>query len=143
MEQRNRLVDAIRGVLILLVVVGHSKVDILHDIIYLFHMPLFFILSGFLLQEKRLATKDYFINKTAALLVPYGVYLLLDFLLTCRDCSIGSIVRMIYGGRSLSGAYWYMTCFLFTLFLFAFLLKYLSPKTVKRLILVGGGDSDN
>lgn len=138
MEGRNRLMDIIRGVLIVLVVVGHSKTDILHDIIFLFHMPLFFILSGFFLQKNKLATKDCLKNKMAALLVPYGVYLLIDFLLIRQDYSIGSITRMIYGGRSLSGVYWYITCFLFTLFLFAFLLKHLSQNTVKRLILVGG-----
>ena len=49
---RNKEIDCLRGILILFVVIGHSESGKLHDIIFLFHMPLFFILSGYLIQKK-------------------------------------------------------------------------------------------
>lgn len=43
MEKGNRLqsVDIAKGILIILVVVAHAQTDIVHDIIFMFHMPLF------------------------------------------------------------------------------------------------------
>lgn len=46
MQERKDYVDLYRGILIILVVLGHYKGDLLHDVIFLFHMPLFFMLSG-------------------------------------------------------------------------------------------------
>lgn len=48
---RNDKVDILRGLLIILVVMGHFNNGIVHDIIFLFHMPLFFVLSGYLLKR--------------------------------------------------------------------------------------------
>ena len=87
MEYRDRRYDCLRGILILLVVIGHSRIDTLHDIIFLFHMPLFFILSGFFLQKEKVISRLYLKNKTVTLLVPYFIYLLLDLLFVRRDCS--------------------------------------------------------
>ena len=52
MEKSNRTqsVDIAKGILIILVVVAHAQTDIVHDIIFMFHMPLFFVISGFLMK---------------------------------------------------------------------------------------------
>ena len=50
---RNKIIDVFRGILILMVVLGHSGCTSLHDIVFLFHMPLFFVLSGFLIKKDR------------------------------------------------------------------------------------------
>lgn len=138
MEYRDRRYDCLRGILILLVVIGHSRTDTLHDIIFLFHMPLFFILSGFFLQKEKLISRLYLKNKTVTLFVPYFVYLLLDLLFVRRDCSFNSVTRALWGGRAVTGVYWYITCFLFTLLAFGFLLKHFKENTIKRVILIGG-----
>ena len=136
--ERDSNIDILRGLLIFLVVLGHSKADILHEIIFLFHMPLFFILSGYFLQKEKLLAKRYLTNKAITLLIPYSIYLLLDLLLIRRDYSTGSLVRIVYGGRSISGVYWYITCFLFALVIFSFYQKYFSDIVAKCLILSGG-----
>ena len=46
-RRRDPVVDVIRGIGILLVVVGHSGTNFWR-FIYLFHMPLFIMLSGYL-----------------------------------------------------------------------------------------------
>lgn len=107
--------DIIRGILIVFVVIGHSGEGVLHDIIFLFHMPLFFVLSGFLLEGDRAKEKEYLTYKAKRLLIPYVGYLLVDFLLVRRDYSMNSLIHAFYGGRACSGVYWYITCFLFTL----------------------------
>lgn len=138
MQERKRQVDLCRGILIILVVFGHYQGDLLHDIIFLFHMPLFFMLSGFLLNCDKLTSFQYLKTRSISLLIPYAVYLLLDWLVIRRDYSVRSIARLIWGGRALSGTYWYITCFIAALFLFSFLLRCFSDKTVKCLTILGG-----
>lgn len=53
--ERNKQVDIIRGVAILLVVLEHAlgtSDNFFAKIILSFHMPVFFILSGYLAHEK-------------------------------------------------------------------------------------------
>lgn len=61
---RNRSIDAIKGILIFLVVIGHvlpGSLDenVIRYVIYSFHMPAFFFVSGYLLDMKRLAGQNY------------------------------------------------------------------------------------
>ena len=128
--------DIIRGIIIVFAVIGHSGECVLHDIIFLFHMPLFFVFSGFLLEGNR--GKEYLTYKAKRLLIPYVGYLLVDFLLVRRDYSMNSLIHAFYGGRAFSGVYWYITCFLLTLAIFSLLLKLYPDKKVKRFILIGG-----
>lgn len=128
--------DIIRGIIIVFAVIGHSGESVLHDIIFLFHMPLFFVFPGFLLEGNR--GKEYLTYKAKRLLIPYVGYLLVDFLLVRRDYSMNSLIHAFYGGRAFSGVYWYITCFLFTLAIFSLLLKLYPDKKVKRFILIGG-----
>lgn len=141
MKLRSQNIDILRGLLIILVVIGHFNNGIAHDIIFLFHMPLFFIISGYLLKREHLTEKNYILNKSKSLMIPYAVYLLIDLFIVRRDCSMNSIVHALWGGRAVQGVYWYVTCFLFTLFLLSIMIKYLSDATVKALILMGGGYS--
>lgn len=58
-KQRLYYLDALKGVLIILVILGHSiqfqikdyQHDVLFRVIYSFHMPLFFLISGFLAHK--------------------------------------------------------------------------------------------
>ena len=63
MDEKNRIayIDVAKGIGIILVVCGHvigegeksfKYSNILHDYIYSFHMALFFIISGILLEKK-------------------------------------------------------------------------------------------
>lgn len=61
---RNRSVDAVKGILIFLVVIGHVLLgtldeNIIRYTIYSFHMPAFFFVSGYLLDMERLAGQGY------------------------------------------------------------------------------------
>ena len=57
MKQRVEYIDRLKGFAILCVVIGHFTLwaigrlnDPLHDFVYLYHMPLFFFLSGIVIS---------------------------------------------------------------------------------------------
>lgn len=76
-------IDIARGFGILLVVLGHSDLALvspyLHQLVYAFHVPLFFFLSGFFLELA--TTFGAFLKKRfRAILQPYFVTILLIYL---------------------------------------------------------------
>lgn len=81
MTRRNATIDIARGLGIILVVLGHNWIvlherDELFRVIYSFHLPLFFFLSGLFLKDSaRLG--DFALSRADALLKPYAVVLVL------------------------------------------------------------------
>lgn len=140
MEKNNRTlsVDIAKGILIILVVVAHAQTDIVHDIIFMFHMPLFFMISGFLMGREKLLKTGYVSGKIKHLMIPYIIYLVLDMVLIRKTLSVHDWIYALWGGRAVTGVYWYITCFIFTIFMLTILLRKFSDRIVKGLILVGG-----
>ena len=55
-RKRNVSLDIAKAICIILMVAGHSGVPkYIHDVIYLLHMPAFFLISGMLLSDKYLS----------------------------------------------------------------------------------------
>lgn len=89
MPKRIREIDALKGLAITLVVLGHviafSNLETysssyLFNIIYTFHMPLFMALSGFLVYGRfGPDVKTWLTKKTNALIIPYVVFTLVYF----------------------------------------------------------------
>ena len=100
--KRELWVDMARGIGIILVFLGHSTGNPLCWFIYGFHMPLFFILSGYLFKQEKLGI--YTVKLVRRYLVPYLVF--------CFANSILRIPYMLVGEYTLSGiknvliAYW-------------------------------------
>lgn len=73
--KRDLNIDIMKALGIILVILGHTYYN--SNSIYLFHMPLFFILSGATLTY----TKKYSINKKLrSLIIPYFTFSILSFL---------------------------------------------------------------
>ena len=76
-KNRNLQIDIFRGCGIILMVCGHSEFPLTH-FVYLFHMAIFFILSGYLWNEKYSADiescKKYLIKKIHTLYFPYVAF---------------------------------------------------------------------
>lgn len=72
-EKRLEFVDYAKGIGIILVVLGHTRFPYARNIIYSFHMPLFFMLSGYLFQDKKLEVSflQYLIKKLKGLYLPF------------------------------------------------------------------------
>lgn len=52
MQQRDAALDILKGFGIIFVLVGHSMGGIVHNFIYSFHIPLFFLVSGYLYKQR-------------------------------------------------------------------------------------------
>lgn len=80
-KKRYETIDIARGIAIVLVVIGHYHTDdmpaylnVIHDIIYMFHMPLFLFVSGFLCVatwKPDLSYGQFISRKFRRLMVPY------------------------------------------------------------------------
>lgn len=88
MDQRDKSIDIAKCIGIIFVVWAHAECPI-HREINMFHMPLFFYLSGILYRDI-LPIKDIVIKKTKTLIIPYIV-----LFLTCE--SIFLILSYITG----------------------------------------------
>lgn len=111
-QGRLRIVDAVKGIAIILMVLGHTEQGALHrqlwagnvvrgvsfsnDFIYTFHMPAFFFVSGLFLagSVERRGKWPFILEKARTLLYPYVLWALLSFItdpLTLRFRSAGAL----------------------------------------------------
>ena len=79
----NAYISAAKGIIIILMVIGHSGAPIpLQNSIYLFHMPCFFLISGYLFKEKYLNdAKQFIYKKVKGLYYPFVKWSLIFLLL--------------------------------------------------------------
>ena len=75
--QRNQAIDIMKGIAILCVMVDHTywAPDWLTAIIYSFHIPLFFIISGYFakVSEDGVSFRAYLQKNCRQLLLPYAI----------------------------------------------------------------------
>ncbi len=78
-KKRVEYFDISRGIAMIAVIIGHSLMTyssgFLHSVIYAFHMPIFFIISGYFYRERTI--KGTLKNGTKKLLLPYAVTILI------------------------------------------------------------------
>lgn len=79
--ERFKFLDIARGIAICLVVIGHSGTPF-RNFIYLFHIPLFFFISGSLFEDKHTRNiKRFIIKKITSLYFPFLFYEVLFLIL--------------------------------------------------------------
>ena len=77
MEKQNNIVTLTKAIGIILMVIGHAlpKGYVAWEVIYTFHMPLFFIMSGYCFKEKYLDdAKSFVVRKIKGIYVPFVVF---------------------------------------------------------------------
>lgn len=105
---RDQTIDIIKGIGIILMVVGHSGApDYVHDFIYTFHMPLFFIASGWFFSERSLDdVRGFAVRKIKGIYLPYWKWCIIFLLLHNVFYSIG-VINSAYGAYNGSVSHWY------------------------------------
>lgn len=87
-EKREPWIDRAKGLLIFLVVLGHvagaggnlahgtaaDALQLIRNVIYMFHMPAFFVLAGLMWKSPSEAFLPFMRRKAKRLLLPYGVF---------------------------------------------------------------------
>ena len=141
MQQRIAWLDTAKGLAIMLVVLGHVSflpAPVL-GVIYAFHMPLFFFLSGILLFRKREPFVPFLKKKVRTLIVPYYLFLLLQVAVLAPTAALGFHHAGAYlpGVGALAGGseLW----FLFALFFVEMLLFLPAQWLSREQLAIGGG----
>lgn len=108
MTQRNPTLDVCKGIGMLLVIIGHLGIC-WGDPIYMFHMSLFFILSGVCFSDKYLDSKIEFIRKRfVSLMVPFIVFKGIAYAAINYGPYINT--QSFIDEHHLLGTFWFLKC---------------------------------
>lgn len=133
-KRREVWVDILKGVMIIAVVIGHSNFEYT-QYIYWFHMPIFFILSGFIFNPSKTNNMWRFSMQTVIkYMIPFIIWWIITSILL-GSFSLHRLLYAVWGGRLLGGVYWYINCLVLTVILFAWLLK-IKQKKCQFLIMM-------
>ena len=154
----NPTLSIAKALCIILMVVGHSGCPAyLHDWIYLFHMPCFFLISGYLLKDRYIDNLKLAVRKRLkGLWIPYVKWSILFLLLHNAFYRIGLYTNIysfkeiiikacktlvFYGSEQLLWPFWFLSASLVASMIG---LVYLKPCRQKRNLtlfsILGGGD---
>ncbi len=158
MKKRIQWIDIAKGIAILAVIIGHTVphrgyFKLLWSFIFSFHMPLFFIVSGYLFNEssfKGIIRKN-FKRMIVPYLITFGTYSIY-VAYTCEESFISSILKslisIVYGsGKAVEalpciqsvGALWFLVALFFSTILFNLILKIVKDKDrITELAIVMG-----
>lgn len=140
-EDRNVDIDAMKGIGIILVVVGHMVWPFpINKLIYSFHMPLFVCLSGIVFNAEKIK------KNVISLLYLYFLWgvIVVSLYTLCYTYSITKffeqILHLLLGGSANdfviehSAAFWYLTCILIVELMFCFICRVKWNQLVVSLI---------
>jgi fucose 4-O-acetylase-like acetyltransferase len=147
MSKRIEYIDIARGIGILLVVMGHNDFGYVspfaYQVIYSFHMPLFFFLSGYFLNTT-VPFFDFFKKRFNSLLKPYLFTIFLIYFLNVSFEKMSFRTALLRITKSLYGAGYYLDWVqlwflphLFVVSLYAFLFFTLVRRLNSRVLRWG------
>lgn len=150
-KKRTGWIDICKALAIYCMVLGHTGTsENLNIIIHTFHMPVFFLLSGYCFNEKKNADILGFVKKRfKTLMIPYfvfgvGLFLLWNIALyvmrrQSEMRSISNLLTSILWHNADAAAFgviqWFLPCLFFAEIIFACLIKICKGK----IFVIGGG----
>lgn len=118
--RRDRSIDIVKAILICSVIIGHTidSNSVLHRYIYTFHMPVFFIISGYLnVNHPEIDIKTYIVKIIKRYAIPYFSFSCIFIIITGGH--LKDIIRMLLGGNLnvtfYSYAYWFINVLMISL----------------------------
>lgn len=159
-NNRDKSLDIAKAICIILMVVGHSGCPTyLNDFVYMFHMPCFFFVSGWLLNDKYITDlKTGLIQKAKGSYYPFVKWTLIFLLFHNVFVSmhiyensyswqtfIERIVRAftMTGSESLLGGFWFLISLFWASIISLLFLNMLSRKNLLTENTVAGGGNFN
>ena len=133
--QRIVWLDIAKGIAICLMVLGHTSIPpFLSNFIWAFHMPLFFIASGWTTNWENPSLKIFLKKKFKGLMIPFFIYSMIVFII---ESIVGWNTLSHFVCRGWEGyALWFIPVLFFALICSQVILKITSIKL--RYILCGG-----
>lgn len=153
LPERFDFIDNMKAIGIALVVFGHAP-DLgatLAAIIYSFHMPLFFFISGFLLKPEKLSLRfgPYLSTLWRNIMVPYLFFFIVSYLYWLPTHGAGSkaseyamfawydpFYSLVLGYGHTNVALWFFTCLIMTSFIYYIFRRYFSEKAVLVIVVI-------
>lgn len=146
-KQRFDEIDILKSFGIILMIMGHIGFGSVFDYwIHAFHMPMFYLISGFLYKKSTLSFNKFVKKKAKSLLLPYIIFAMFHLvvwylLLYIFDKNINlqafiSIVTFNTKDMPISGALWFLTSLFFVDIIY-FLIDKLNNIICKYLIIAG------
>lgn len=143
-KKRIEWIDIAKGIAMVLVIIGHIPIPrYLSVFIYGCHMPLFFILSGYVLKDKGESIGEFCRKKAKGLLIPLLIYSIIIIIfrfiyygILVKSVSMASIKNEVIGiflqmknGGTYSSTLWFLPCmFLAIIIVFLIIRKVKSKK---------------
>jgi fucose 4-O-acetylase-like acetyltransferase len=152
--ERVHWIDVCRGIGIILVMYGHFIPIKQHYLIYAFHMPLFFFLSGLVFKSDTQQSMPLTLKKNVKqLLVPYALFGLLTFIFAAISSSEHNITLekigwhlfgVLYGNGNngmlgFNVELWFLPCLFAVRMLFSLITKYVAQGKIIGLLLLLSG----
>ena len=149
-KKRIHWIDISRGIGIILVMYGHLFVsDKYNYLIFAFHMPLFFFISGLVFRPSTKSLRETAIKYIKQLLIPYYLFAILTYGFalisqTAGDLSLGGIAYQLFGilyGNGNNGmlgynvVLWFLPCLFITKLAFAAITKRVTQTKKLGIIL--------
>ncbi|RHF91387.1 acyltransferase family protein [Phocaeicola plebeius] len=138
MKQRIEELDITKAIGIIMVVVGHTQLPtFMSNFIWSFHMPLFYIISGIILSQKKYTSFKLFLTrKIRTLIIPYIIFSIIIFegykllSLPINNHPIQEVISGWYGI-----ALWFLPNLFLTELIFFYIMK-LNKKLVISILCI-------
>ena len=140
-------IDSAKAIGIILIIVGHlsygSSLSWINKLIYSFHVPLFFMLSGIVFHSPNSTLHVYIKNKASRLLIPFLCYAVIELLLSLRmmlwkkEISIDVLCGILYvkGRMNFNDPLWFLIV-LFEVYCIAAFLQIWKRSEVTKIIIM-------
>lgn len=127
--QRYEWLDVAKGIAILLMMVGHTSIpDPINRFIFAFHMPLFFMASGFCTNWTKLSFTDFFLHKCKTLLIPFVVYSIIVLVVGVYTGQMDAKQVLVGGWASNCYPLWFIPILFLSLLLTQIIVTYTNGK---------------
>lgn len=164
MQKKLEYIDTAKGILITLVIIGHILIYTTHTgtiffkIIYAFHMPAFFMISGILFDVekwKKQSLKKFVMVKAKHIIIPYFFFEIIgmffhQMIYIGERPSLAKSLCGIFTLRCNVGADWYLPTYFIAIVLYFIYAKYgnkyigiASSIIVLAIVVSVGGDATN
>ena len=145
---RYKEIDLLKGYGIVLMILGHIPVNsFFMKTIYLFHMPLFFIASGFLFKKSNQSISELLKKWFLRLILPYFIFSLCGYALWVIEIKpqIGEelikplLAILLYNNQDMpiTGALWFLSSMLFLYILYYYIFRFIKTE-IWRAFMVSG-----
>ncbi|WP_321332114.1 acyltransferase family protein [uncultured Bacteroides sp.] len=140
--ERNKAIDIAKGIGIVAVVWGHLNQSCpIKDEIYLFHMPLFFMLSGYLFNDYNKGFPEFIKKKFKAYIIPYLFFFIiveLSFIIlytaTGRSDQIFLSLGFIFEPYGVARPLWFFISIFWVQLIYYLICKYISSEKQKLMV---------